>query len=178
MFFRKKAEKRTFDGVLTLLRSQGFDVSPAGGGASGAYRVAKYGCAAEIAPPTVDTAADKGLTTAPAMITAHAGYLLKGQIARLENRGYQIFVKAGRLEIAATADILRAIHQFEEEVKQAVGATSLYNESLGTTSDTYVYDRVKGREHHGGSGGEPRTPDPLLRSTAVATTGEDGANDL
>ena len=60
-------------------------------------------------------------------------------------------------------------------MKEAVGATSLYNESLGTTSDTYVYDRVKGREHHGN---EPRTPDPLLRSTAVAPIGEDGANDL
>ncbi len=174
MFFRKKAEKRTFEGVLTLLRSQGFDVSPASGGASGSYRVGKYGCAAEIAPPTVNASADKGLITAPAMITARSGYLLKGQIATLENRGYQIFVKAGRLEIAATAEILRAIHQFDEEMKEAAGAASLYNESLGTTSDTYVYDRVKGREHHK----EERTPDPLLRSTAVATTAEDGANDL
>jgi hypothetical protein len=27
-----------------------------------------------------------------------------------------------------------------------VGAIDLYNESLGTTSDLYVYDRLKGRE--------------------------------
>ena len=27
-----------------------------------------------------------------------------------------------------------------------MGALVLYNESLGTVSDTYVYDRLKGRE--------------------------------
>jgi hypothetical protein len=41
---------------------------------------------------------------------------------------------------------LHAIHQFSEELKQLTGATSLYNESLGTTSDRYQYDRLKGRE--------------------------------
>jgi hypothetical protein len=33
-----------------------------------------------------------------------------------------------------------------EELREVVGEPSLYNESLGTTSDSYVYDRVKGRE--------------------------------
>jgi len=31
-------------------------------------------------------------------------------------------------------------------ISEAAGATSLSGESLGTTSDRYVYDRVKGRE--------------------------------
>ena len=31
-------------------------------------------------------------------------------------------------------------------VNEATGATSLYNEALGTTSNVYNYDRVKGRE--------------------------------
>jgi hypothetical protein len=74
------------------------------------------------------------------------GWLLGGQIARLVDKGYQKFLKTPKLEIPATADHLRAIHEFSEELKEAAGATSLYNESLGTTSDRYVYDRVKGRE--------------------------------
>ena len=77
---------------------------------------------------------------------ARPGWLLGGQIARLVDKGYQKFLKTPKLEIPATADILRAIHDFSEELNEAAGATSLYNESLGTTSDRYVYDRVKGRE--------------------------------
>jgi hypothetical protein len=49
------------------------------------------------------------------------------------------------LEIPATADILRALHSFEDQLKEAVGAMVLYNEALGTTSDRYDYDRIKGR---------------------------------
>ena len=56
------------------------------------------------------------------------------------------FLKTPQMEIPATSDHLHAIHEFSEELKEAAGATSLYNESLGTTSDRYVYDRVKGRE--------------------------------
>jgi len=29
---------------------------------------------------------------------------------------------------------------------ELTGGTSLYNESLGTTSDLYLYDRLRGRE--------------------------------
>jgi len=41
---------------------------------------------------------------------------------------------------------LHAIHRFSEELKQLTGDIDLYNESLGTTSDVYLYDRLKGRE--------------------------------
>jgi len=41
---------------------------------------------------------------------------------------------------------LQAIHAFSEELKLLIGDVSLYNESLGTTSDLYEYDRLKGRE--------------------------------
>src|SRR6185437_5820650 len=100
-----------------------------------AYQVRKYGCAAEIA------AAPDGTV----MVLRRPGWLLGGEIARLVDKGYQKFLKTTRLEIPATADHLHAIHEFTEELKEAAGATSLYNESLGTTSDKYVYDRVKGR---------------------------------
>ncbi len=36
--------------------------------------------------------------------------------------------------------------QFTEELNQVTGAMGLYNESLGTTSDLYQYDRLRGRE--------------------------------
>jgi hypothetical protein len=135
----KKETPRSFNDVLSMLGSQRFDVAPAQEGAKrtpNAFQVRKYGCAAEIA------ASPDGSV----QILSRPGWLLAGEISRLLDRGYQKFLKTSRLEIPATADHLRAIHEFSEELKEATGSTSLYNESLGTTSDVYQYDRVKGRE--------------------------------
>ena len=135
----KKTTQRTFNDVLSILGSQRFDVAPAQEGAKrtpNAFQVRKYGCAAEIA------AAPDGTVE----VLARPGWLLNGEIARLLDRGYQKFIKTAKVEIPATADHLRAIHSFSEELNEATGATSLYNESLGTTSNVYNYDRVKGRE--------------------------------
>lgn len=135
----KKATQLNFNDVLSKLGSQRFDVAPAQEGAKrtpNAFQVRKYGCAAEIA------AAPDGRVE---MLT-RPGWLLGGDISRLLDRGYQKFLKTSKLEIPATAEHLRAIHDFSEELKEATGAMSLYNESLGTTSDVYQYDRVKGRE--------------------------------
>jgi hypothetical protein len=136
-----KIKTKTFDDVLSTLGSERFDVAPAAEGASraaGARRVSKYGCAAEIAPGSGKVAATR--------IVSKPGWVLGGEISRLVDRGYQKFLKTTRLEIPATAEHLRSIHKFSEELKEAAGALVLYNESLGTTSDKYVYDRVKGRE--------------------------------
>jgi hypothetical protein len=147
MFFKKKTEKRSFNDVLTTLGAQKFDVATGAGG-SGTYRVTKYGCAAEIqANPAIGEKIFP--VPAPAEIVTKAGFVLNGQIATLLDKGYQKFLKAGKLEIVATADHLRAIHKFQGELDEAAGATMLYNESLGTTSDKYMYDRVAGREVHG-----------------------------
>lgn len=179
MFFRKKAPKRTFQDVLTLLGAQKFDVAPSKEASGGAFRVSKYGCAAEIVAAPALTEADKGTTPSPAEIVVRPGVLLNGQIAHILDRGYQKFFKTPKLEIAATADHLRSLHKFEEELREATGATSLYNESLGTTSDEYMYDRVKGREHTAASeSGGHRLGDPLQRSSSVATSSEDDASDL
>jgi hypothetical protein len=135
----KKTPLRNFNDVLSVLGSQRFDVAPAQEGAKrtpNAFQVRKYGCAAEIA------AAPDGSVE----VLARAGWLLNGEIGRLLDRGYQKFIKTSKLEIPASADHLRAIHEFSEELKEAIGATSLYNEALGTTSNVYHYDRVKGRE--------------------------------
>lgn len=137
---RRTPKSLTFDEVLSILGNERFDVAPATGGAkghAGARRVSKYGCAAEIAP-------SEGV--GPVRVLAKAGWLLGGEIARILDRGYQKFLATSRLQVPATAEHLRCIHRFEQELKEATGALSLYNEGLGTTSDVYVYDRVKGRE--------------------------------
>ena len=138
----KKIQKRSFDDVLAMLGNQRFDVSGAPEGASrpnsakaGAVRVSKYGCAAIIAPGS----------DAPVMMLHRPGWILGGEISRLVDRGFQKFLKSSKLEIPATADILRAIHEFTTEVTEATGGIDLYNQALGTTSDRYEYDRVKGR---------------------------------
>ena len=134
----KKTPQRSFNDVLSILGSQRFDVAPAHEGAKRtpkAFQVRKYGCAAEIAE-TPDGKVE---------LLARPGWVLNGEISRLLDRGYQKFLKSSKLEIPATADHLRAIHEFSEELKEATGATSLYNQALGTTSDVYHYDRVKGR---------------------------------
>jgi hypothetical protein len=41
---------------------------------------------------------------------------------------------------------LHALQQFTEELKEALGLPSLYNESLGTVSEAYQYDRVADRD--------------------------------
>ena len=41
---------------------------------------------------------------------------------------------------------LQAIHEFQEDLREALGMDSLYNESLGTVYTFYQYDRVKDRD--------------------------------
>lgn len=82
---------------------------------------------------------------APAL-ALHPGVLVRGEVARLLDRGYQKFIKTSQYELPASASQLQAIHAFSEQLKQLTGSVSLYNESLGTTSDVYEYDRLKGRE--------------------------------
>ncbi|MGP8259712.1 MAG: hypothetical protein ACLQM6_07145 [Acidobacteriaceae bacterium] len=135
----KTTPPRSFADALAKLAGHQFDVSAArdaSGSGVKAFQVRKYGCAAEIA------AAADGTT----MLLARPGWMLGGQISRLVDRGYQKFLKTPKMEIPATAEHLHAIHEFSEELKEGAGAVSLYNESLGTTSDRYLYDRVKGRE--------------------------------
>ena len=130
----------TFDEVLATLGGEKFDVSPASEGANrveGAYRVSRNGCAAEIAPSTE--------RDAPVRLLTPPGWVLGGEIARLVDRGYQKFFKTSQLEVPATADQLHALHDFREQMKAAAGSIVLYNQALGSTSDRYEYDRLKGR---------------------------------
>jgi hypothetical protein len=69
------------------------------------------------------------------------------EIATLLSGGYQMFLEtpSGR-RLPATAKQLKALHEFEEDVKEALGLESFYNTSLGTISRKHMYDRVKGRD--------------------------------
>ena len=79
-------------------------------------------------------------------IFAYPGYLMSGEISKLIDHGYQKVLKTSKAEYPATAEHLKALHDFSEELKKGLGMISLYNESLGTVSEAYVYDRVRDRD--------------------------------
>lgn len=137
---KKKSRHPNFDQTLELLRTQGFDVAPSDAVAGG-FLVSRDGVAAVLAPGL-----DPVDNTDRAVLAITPGALVRGEIARLLDRGYQKFIKTAQYELPASAAQLQAIHQFSEELKQIIGSDDLYNEALGTTSDTYQYDRLKGRE--------------------------------
>ena len=130
-----KVATRTYDEVLNWLREHQFDVLEAPGTSNRVF-LKKYNCSAAI-----EKTDDDGVK-----IFAYPGYLVGSEISKLVNKGYQQFLKTTKTEIAATADHLKALHQFTEELKEAIGAPSLYNESLGTVSDSYQYDRIEERD--------------------------------
>lgn len=129
----KQMRQADFDQAVEALRASGFEASNFTG-VEGGVLVTRNGIAAVLAP------GEQGVRLA-----VGAGKLVAGELARLEDRGYQKFLRTSQFELPATARDLHAIHQFSEELMQLAGADSLFNLSLGTTSDRYVYDRVKGR---------------------------------
>jgi hypothetical protein len=139
---RTKVHFLSFDEVLSTLRTLAFDVQQAPGVANQIV-VRKYGAGAILAHATDG---DNKLPHAAVTWVERPGFLVGGEVATLLDRGYQKFWKSSRLEVPATADSLQAVHRFAEELRQVIGEPSLYNESLGTTSDSYLYDRVKGRD--------------------------------
>ncbi len=138
---KRRSRHPNFDQTLELLRAHSFDVAPYAGVDLGVL-VSKHGAGAVLVP-TRRAEDPKDATVAYAV---HPGVVVKGEVARLLDRGYQKFIKTSQYELPATASQLQAIHAFSEELKQLIGAISLYNESLGTTSDVYRYDRLMGRE--------------------------------
>jgi hypothetical protein len=130
-----KVEERTYEDAVQWLRDHGFDLIEAPG-TQGRVFLKKYNVSAAI-----QKNGDEGVK-----IFAYPGYLIGGEISKLINRGYQQILKTSKTEIAATADHLKSLQQFSEELKEALGLPSLYNESLGTVSEAYQYDRIVGRD--------------------------------
>ena len=132
-----KSRTPNFDQMLEILRAHDFDVAPYAE-VPGGFLVSKHGAGAVLV-------AAEGKDV-PAAIVEGPGALVAGEVALLLDRGYQKFIKTSKFELPASAIQLQAIHLFSEELRQLTGGTSLYNQSLGTTSDVYEYDRLKGRE--------------------------------
>ena len=130
-----KVEERTYEDAVSWLRAHEFDLIEAPGAQTRVF-LKKYNCSAAI--QKTDDGGGK--------IFAYPGYMIGSEISKLVNRGYQQFLKTTKSEVAATADHLKALQQFSEEMKEALGTPSLYNESLGTVSESYEYDRIKDRD--------------------------------
>ena len=130
-----KVEERTYEDAVNWLREHGFELIEAPGTQNRVF-LRKYNVSAAIQKD-----AEGGVK-----IFAYPGYLVGSEISKLINRGYQQFLKTSKAEIPATADHLKALHQFAEELKEALGLPSLYNESLGTVSESYQYDRIEDRD--------------------------------
>jgi len=134
MFFRRRKPRApTFEERVESLKQNGFaaEVRP-----DGAVLLTRAGCGAAVRPSG----------EAPPVIE-QAGILLNGEIAAVVDGGYQKFLQtpSGR-RAPALASHLKALHAFLEDLREGLGLTSLYNESLGTTNDLHLYDRVQNRD--------------------------------
>ena len=138
----KNNERPSYESAVASLRDNGFDLLEAPGVQNRVF-AKKYNCSAAI-----EREADGGVK-----LFARPGYLISGEIAKLVDRGYQKFLKTTKAEVPATAEQLKALHDFNQELRTATGIPSLYNEALGSVSDAYLYDRVEHRD-------EPATQRP------------------
>lgn len=130
MFFRRDKEiKLTFADRLSAVRSAGFTVD--------GNLVTRRGLGCNVT---------EGPDGAP--MIGEAGLLVHGnEIARLVHGGYQMFfVTRDGHKMAALADHLKALHSFTEDLSEALGLTSMYNNGLGTVCTGHLYDRVKDRD--------------------------------
>jgi hypothetical protein len=144
-------EQRNYDEAVSWLRDHGFDLIEAPGTQNRVF-LKKYNCSAAIQKNGDDAV----------KIFAYPGCLIGSEIAKLVNKGYQQFLKTSKTEVPASADHLKALHQFTEELKEALGLPSLYNESLGTVSESYHYDRIVDRD-------KPKTDRPKRPWETVGT---------
>jgi|SRR5581483_4360143 len=134
MFFRRERPKNpTFEERLSQLKSLGFTVTPRSGGG---VRVSRGSCAVDLEN-----------RQEAVHIADRAGIIVGDEIGMLVDGGFQKFfrTKSGKKKPALASE-LKALHDFEEDLKEGLGQESYYNESLGTVSTFYLYDRVKDRD--------------------------------
>jgi hypothetical protein len=134
MFFRReKLHVDTFQERIEALKKYGFDTKPEG---SGSVRVMRNGIGAVI---------NDVANAAPQV--QKAGFVVGSETGVLVNAGYQQFwLMPSKLKVPAQASQLKELHEFEEDMKEALGLSSLYNTSLGTISALHLYDRLEERD--------------------------------
>lgn len=140
MFFkREKPVVVVFSNQIDQLRNAGFSVSDA---SQGATLVVRDRYAALLKQDAAGVAAIQA-----------TGLALQGEVAELTDLGYQkIFMTASGKQVPAVAEHLHGLHDFAEDLREALGLTSLYNEGLGTTNEKHLYDRITARD----SGRQPK----------------------
>lgn len=118
---------------MDRIRQAGFTVTSLNGGV---VRVARGECAADLKD-----------SNGSVEIVGRAGIQVGGEIGALVDGGFQKFFQtpSGKKH-PALAEQLKTLHAFEEDLKEALGQESYYNESLGTVSTFYLYDRVQDRD--------------------------------
>ena len=134
MFFRRETPRNpTFAERLENIRKAGFIANAPSGGV---VRASRGECAIDLR--------DEGGTVRS---VGRAGVLMREEIGALVDGGYQKFFRtpSGKKRPALSEDLV-ALHAFEEDLTEALGQESYYNESLGTVSTYYLYDRVKDRD--------------------------------
>jgi hypothetical protein len=134
MFFRNnKAHQSTFEERLANLKQYGFQSvrqSPE------TARVTRDVCGAML----------ENLGEGKVKIDK-VGVLVGDEIGELVNFGYQMIIRTpSGVELPALATHLKKLHAFDEDLREGLGLTSLYNSSLGTTTDEHLYDRVVDRD--------------------------------
>ncbi len=120
----------TFAAASEKLNTLGFSLSPL---SDGKVLARAHGCATILAP---------GVGARTTEIALAPGLVVNGEWSRLVDRGYQKFFKTADAEVPARPEDLQALARFENELRFACGIPSLYNESLGSVSDRYLYDRI------------------------------------
>jgi hypothetical protein len=134
MFFKREKEQSLgFSDHMDRLRSAGYSVQEV---SSGIFRASQGNLAAvlQVLPGGGPSIADCGL-------------LIGQEVAVLTDIGFQkIFLAPSGKRTPALADHLKALHCFKENLAEALGLTSLYNQGLGTTNEKHLYDRVKDRD--------------------------------
>jgi len=139
MFFRRERKHQpTFQERVDAAKAAGFTVASIDGGR---VRVSR-GCVAAVLEESGG---------AP-RVAERAGIVMGNEIGALVDGGFQKFFQtpSGKRKPAQAAE-LKAIHDFQEDLRAALGLETLYNESLGTVSTFYQYDRLKDRD-----GGVPK----------------------
>jgi hypothetical protein len=135
MFFRRASPKKlTFEDHMSAARAAGFRTESIGGGKT---RIERDGVAAVSEPGNDDV---------PRFVV-RAGVVMGKEIGTLTDGGFQKFftTPSGKRKPAQAHELV-AIQNFQEDLRAALNLTTLYNESLGTVSNLYLYDRVVGRD--------------------------------
>lgn len=126
-----QGDASVLDKLIEQLQSAGFELSKEGG----RLRVKRGPCAAVLEQGPEESV----------LFLEPPGYLIGGAIARLEDSGFQKFLVTPAARVPALAEHLREIHGFSRGLNAALAIPMLYNQSLGTVSRRYAYDRLRGR---------------------------------